>query len=284
MDLLGKKLKQQKELREKAAKKPRKKQEYTQVEIDTGLDDERGGFENDPLPGEEMPIKTKTKNKPLPLIPPTGKASLDKSPKPSQKSRPKGKTMGTGPQQGNTGLTLVQELAKRRTTKGAASSSPTRKNKSHVAESSEGGGSTGEGEACEPLYANTQFSPAHTKKDEVEEDLRYQNCDFDGPPQGPSGTPPASAGPPPPSASQGGGGGASSGGGEGESESQYQNVNYGPPKQQLAPATKKKPKAGTAGSGVGGRSPRLSQAKHMNGSATNNSSGEYQNFQFGKKA
>lgn len=147
MELLGKKLKQQKEMRERA-KKPRRKQEYTPVEVDTGLDDERGGFEND---GEEPSIKMK-KTKPLPAppvksktppTPPSKKSpdrdrsevgsttSLGKSAKTSAKGPPVkvgslsdsgsvgGQLASSGSLSGSTstGLALLQEINEKRRAK-----------------------------------------------------------------------------------------------------------------------------------------------------------------------
>lgn len=290
MDLLGKKLKQQKELREKAAKKPRRKQEYTPVEIDTGLDDEKGGFENDPEPGEETTIKMKSKNKPLPLPP----GAKPKSPRPSpgatlrssakspaelasngdsgrKPSQSQAKTSGTG-------MALIQELTKKKSLKvttskaaGSHNASPLTKrvkenkplpstpkaNKAAPPSSTVDQQVDGE---SEPMYANA-LTPAHAGG------KAYQNCDFSGPP---SATPTSTAGAaPPPGATP-----TSAG-------SEYQNINFGVQK----PQTKKKPK-----SAGGARSPRVASAgthsspggPQVNGSVAGNSaSGEYQNFQFG---
>lgn len=300
MDLLGKKLKQQKELREKA-KRPRKKQEYTPVEVDTGLDDdERGGFENDPEPGEETTIKMKPKNKPLPL-PPTKKAgakTMGRSPKLSPGIKQRNSTMkspsdsasnnqlsdsgrlGKQPQAGvgkqpQAGVALMQELTKKKGLKSTSSkaagsndvvSSPsTRKQKGSKPLPSPPAISTPdhlEGGESEPVYANA-IAPEHVG------DTGYQNCDFDGPP---TGATPTSAGGTP------GAGG----------QSEYQNINFG---VQKPPQTKKKPKINAARSpNTASKNRTHSNAGHThpnaggsqaNGSVAGNSAGEYQNFQFG---
>lgn len=217
MDLLGKKLKQQKELREKAARKPRRKQEYTPVEVDTGLDDERGGFENDPEPGEETSIKMKPRSKPLPLPPsprPEHASSRpsNKSPKPSHgiKQRNSIKSpsdltskndSGRFPNQPQAGVALMQELAKKKQIKstvlkaaGGKDTYPSTNRKSKDTKPLPSIPSTGrtapslppvasavvqeEPEGeSEPMYANTFTADATGSSS-------YQNCDFSGPPGG----------------------------------------------------------------------------------------------------
>lgn len=196
MALLGKKLKQQKELREQA-RKPRRSQQhnYTPVEIDTGLDDEKGGFENDPEPEE---VK---KNKPLPLPPTKNAHSKSPRPSPGVKQRnteppppPSSKEIfpgQNGPQTNAAGTALMQELAKKKALKPASNAdSSLEKKKKYVVQSkpppapSPGKPSPApsrtlagqDGKESEPVYANTQFPPK-------EENSGYQNCDFSGPPQ-----------------------------------------------------------------------------------------------------
>lgn len=302
MDLLGKKLKQQKELREKAAKKPRKKQEYTPVEIDTGLDDERGGFENDPEPepGEETTIRMRPKSKPLPLPPSAKPKSPRISPGAKQQNSVKlpsdsasknqfsgdsGRKSSQSQAKTNSGMALLQELSKKKGLKPTASkaagghdaSPSTRRMKDNkpllsvpntskavLSASFPGTADQQADEESEPVYANTAntLTPSGTA---------YQNCDFSRPP---GATPTSSAGATPTSTS-------------GVME-EYQNINFGVQKQS-APQTKKKPK------GAGGaRSPNVAGKNHshthaspggpqVNGSVAGNSAGEYQNFQFGQK-
>jgi hypothetical protein len=291
MDLLGKKLKHQKELREKA-KKPRKKQEYTPVEIDTGLDDEKGGFENDPEPGETT-ITVKSKNKPLPL-PPTAKPA-GKSPKPSPGVQHRGKSHSSGDavsQPQAAGLALMHEIASKKgglKSKAAGSHGGSSKRKDgkplpSVPDAAKAVTSLAPppadqqgGEECEPVYANT-FAPSQ------DDNTSYQNCDFSGPP---SATPT-----PTPTPATGGTQAATSAATAPAGQSEYQNINFGVQKQ--APQTKKKPK--TAGSGRSpGRSPNVASKNRshssagsnpvggaqVNGSIDANSAGQYQNFQFG---
>ena len=197
MDLLGKKLKQQKELRERAAKKPRKKQEYTPVEVDTGLDDEKGGFENDPEPGEETTIKMKPKNKPLPLPPSAKSKKTSPRPSPNPGAKQWNSVKSQSPdQKPNTGFALMQELSKKTSLKptkaaGGHDASPsTRKTKENkplpsvpkATPTAHFAGSYEQEDAAEsdPVYANAI----------PKADMAYQNCDFSGPP---SATPPPSA-------------------------------------------------------------------------------------------
>ena len=284
MDLLGKKLRQQKELRERA-RAPRKKEEYTPVEIDTGLNDDEGGFENDPQPGENGPppssvIKIKSKNKPLPL-PPTKKPN-GSSPNSTIKSASRqGPTPPTKPKVSADGdATLSNEQGRAPSQKQGGHSIQTKMGMNFIEElvnknkgiSTEKERSippvkpkTSETEAeSEPLYANALSQP----------DSGYQNWDFSGPP--------------PPNAGEQ----THSSTGEptrtvgGEDHSQYQNFTFISQKQP-PPQTKKK----VAKSGQG-NGPNISPKprKHMNdsgaginGSLTDNSASVYQNIDFKKQ-
>ena len=281
MELLGKKLKQQKELREKA-KKPRKKQEYTPVEIDTGLNDDEGGFENDPLPGEEQTIKIKTK--PLPL-PPTKSSGPGTSPRPLSKPKKQGpappKKPGSGldspersstetspaavrsKQLGNpgpsTGMALIQELSNVKKKGGKKPGSnplgggrpPQPPAKPDVSSTSDVAV-----EEDEPVYANTEPLQLDSS-----EDTKYQNWEFNGPPE----TTPS-----------------------GDSGEHYQNVGFKTQKPENPPSTKKKPpKTGPTKSPKPSASSRptnhISSGAQLNGSLHGNSAGEYQNIGFKKQ-
>ncbi len=185
MDLLGKKLKQQKELREKA-KAPRKKQEYTPVEIDVGRDSD--GFENDPLPSEETTIKIRSKKKPLPETPSgkTKKVSVQGGAAPAPKTKPAKKQGPPPPSKsgggggGGGGMAFINELASRNKGKGTAM--PATKDQDNSS-SNTSTSSLGEdrSEECEPVYANT-----------ISQGEPYQNWEFGGPPEVAKTTPPAS--------------------------------------------------------------------------------------------
>lgn len=261
MDLLGKKLKQQKELREKA-KKPRRKQEYTPVEVDTGLDDEKGGFENDPEPGEETAIKMKAKNKPLPL-PPNAKPKKT-SPRPSpgvQRNSVKSSSPGNSRPKANTGMAFMQELSKKASLKAAGSeeaSLSTRKVNKPLPSVPTGSYEQEDSAESDPVYANAMQTG----------DMPYQNCDFSGPP---SATPSSEAPPTTTTSADGAGG-----------QSEYQNINFG----KQPPQTKKKPKSAGTGKPAGknhshSNTGHTHTSSHLNGSVDGNSAGEYQNFQFG---
>lgn len=283
MEELGRKLKHQKELREKA-KKPRKKQEYTPVEIDTGLDDEQGGFENDPLPGEESIIKVKSpKNKPLPAVPPN-KKDPDVSPSsprksstpPATSSKPKARRQtaskdegppagGDGPpathkkpgkSKGANSVAFLQELAaknnKGKVAAGEDSSSSSSNGKHHQISSRPytAGESKFLPQEPEPLYANTDLSQSVPKE--------YENYSFDGPPD------------------------VSGEGSSFSSQSEYENVGFKTKKQQLQPQTKKKPsKSPTptrSSASLKGHGLDKGAGGHVNG--TSGAGSEYQNVNF----
>ena len=284
MNLLEKKLKQQKEAREKK-KKPHRKQEYTPVEIDTGLDDERGGFEND---GEE-PMKFK-KNKPLPL-PPSGKPG-SKSPKvtppvdsavpkklpkphPSPKHKPSGeKGAGSstlGRSGGAGGFALMQELAskKGKPKKMSAAAPPNKTTSSstiaasaHAPDPDDLGG----GEVSEPLYANTaQAQP--------QADAPYQNMEFTGPPD--AGVSKTKTSPTTTTRSLERSDLSAS---EIQSQTEYQNINFN--KKAPPVSSKKKLKSGVHMNGGTAHSnaPRVLPKPQ---GPVNNSEGVYQNTDFG---
>lgn len=308
MDLLGKKLRQQKELREKA-KKPRKKQEYTPVEIDTGLDDENGGFENDPLPDEEPVIRVKSadkpKNKPLPL-PPTKKLhhpersgpSPEVSPKragPSPPAKPKPGMSHKPPPASDSGrnqpgvakkskgapsgvgMALMQELAQRGKKSPSshpkkASPSPQRTKTSPQISPSTAlpPPETDNTSESEPLYANTAEVPKQSTP-AMEDDFHYQNCEFDGPPPPPTAAP---GNPSPPTLNKNPTGGPS----------EYQNFNFITQKQP-SPGGPTKKKKGPPSSGQRrplNASPRVQSSPHvMNGSSEQGpGGGVYQNYKF----
>ncbi len=291
MGLLEKKLKQQKEQRERA-KKPRKKQEYTPVEVDTGLDDERGGFEND---GEEPAMKIK-KIKPLP-VPPTKKPGskspsatrqsppVEASPKPLPKlpgaSKKKASTLGRGR---NTGFTLMQELASKKGKPSKSSDSeggdqsPPSKTTSMSAISSLSQDS-GAG-VCEPLYANTAQPKAP-----------YQNMEFNGPPNAGPGSAGASKKTFPPTATKPPTSTSTSDLSGAGSQSEYQNINFNVKKQSPATSTKKKTRAGAHMNGS--VSPKISPAMdytpshntpshHHSEPSHDNSEAVYQNTTFSR--
>ena len=279
MSLLEKKLKQQKEQRERA-KKPRKTQEYTPVEMDTGLDDDEGVFEND---GEE-PMKVKTKNKPLPL-PPTKKTG-GKSPKiphPEDKSSPnvqpkpqkKSSTLGRGAQT-STGMALMQEFASKKgklpKSSAITDSPPTQRSQHHTPPPNKTTSASAiaqvnpEAEQSEPLYANTAQPKADTP---------YQNMEFNGPPAGPAGGGARKTSPPMTTKSS-----TSDLSGAGHSQSEYQNFNFNA-KKQPPPAAKKKPRAHMNGS----TSPRINSSPDNSPTSPkhNNSEGVYQNTTFNRR-
>lgn len=255
MNLLEKKLKQQKEQREKA-KKPRKKVEYTPVEVDTGLDDERGGFEND-----DEAMKIKPKNKPLPA-PPTNKTG-SKSPRPQESQKRKAATLGRPAG----GVALMQEFTSK---KGKPKSSDTTQKHSLPGKTpSASVSSLSQDEQAEPLYANTAQPSADTP---------YQNMDFDGPPPAsPAGGRTSKTSPPThtkKSASELVGTGTTAG-------TEYENFGFGG-KKQPPPAARKPGRSGAHMNG--GTSPKLATSPNNSPTIPSHNSSEsiYQNTAFTK--
>ena len=265
MDLLGKKLKEQKMKREQA-RKPRKRQEYTPVEMDSGMNTEEG-FENDPQPprgSKEKAIKIKsTKEKPLPA-PPTNKKppSHARTDPPSPKSPMTPKRVAPGPpsakankKQGPTAplkpngssstsnFARLQEIAKL---------SYPGQTPSPQLSATQGSLSPGEqedlGEEMEPMYANS--ADASTSQDPLmDSGDGYQNWEFNGPPKPSEAAGPASQKaslkPSAPVAST-----------AADDDNQYQNVNFqtaksakkNPTKSSPRPSTKASPRPSTKAS------------------------------------
>ncbi len=239
MDMLGKKLKEQKEKKEKA-RKPRKRQEYTPVEMDSGLNTEEG-FENDPEPSspsaggsKETAIRLKsTRDKPLPA-PPTSK----KPPSPShldpasQKPSGSARKVAPGPpsakptkkkgslKTGN--FAHLQEIA----SKGIMGQKPSSKSPLSPTSSSSQGFDHGEEAAVmEPMYANTADSSSASQPTDAKEG--YQNWEFNGPPSTTAKPKANAAAPPPPTSKKNSLKTSSSASAAAvDDDNQYQNVNF----------------------------------------------------------
>ena len=207
MELLGKKLKEQKEKREKSKKA--KRQEYTPVELDSGMDNKET-FENDPLlpfVAKDVPLKPKlTKDKPLPA-PPTKKkvanATLEThsnktTPSQSKPSKKRSHAPPPPPQKqvaspiGIAGeIARIHEAARRKQSEGAQPfSGTTTQHSAHIKHMDSPNSSMAhsfdevqelEG-IMEPLYANTASTTSSTHSLSQPNETSYQNVDFSGPP------------------------------------------------------------------------------------------------------
>ena len=201
MAVLSKKLKEQKE--KKKSKAPCKWQEYTQVEVDSGMNNEEI-FENDPLPapdptgGKVTPKPKLTKVKPLPLVPTKKKtvsestSSRTFSPKrvapapPPAKSKPTNKQSTSSQKQSSSGG-AGEEVIKRSNSEGQKipkATHPLNTSTHHLHGDSSHTSLTQSQDMLgeeEPMYANT--SSNSLSQPTPDDSHLYQNCDFNGPPR-----------------------------------------------------------------------------------------------------
>ena len=312
MDLLGKKLKEQKEKREKS-RKPRKRQEYTAVELDSGMNtDEK--FENDPQPpsssmggSKETSIKIKsTREKPLPA-PPTSKkppspshadptplkpATTTKKVLPTTPSaKPGRKQSNTQKSQGNSGsFARLQEIAKQ----GFQLPGQTGPSRNSVHQSAgaaaEPMSSDSQQDAgiMEPMYANTA-NPSAAQGPKEEAGDGYQNWEFKGPPTGTSTSQGKAALKPTPSAgtskSQGKAAlkptpSASTTTAAADEDNQYQNIHFQTNKSAKTKTSKPSPRPSSKSVSSAKKATTQQSAPQANASAYADDASVYQNVGF----
>jgi len=309
MNALGKKLKEQKEKREKS-RKPRKRQEYTPVEMDSGMNtDEK--FENDPQPlsssmggSKEPSIKLKTtREKPLPA-PPTSKkppspshsdptspksaVSTKKVPpasaaKPSKKHSNTLKSQGTTSSPGN--FARLQEIAKQGFQL-PGQTGPT-KNSLHPSSVAADYSSDSQEDAgiMEPMYANTA-SPSTAQDPKEEAGDGYQNWEFKGPPTAASSAPSKATLKPTPSASTTTTTTTSTA--AADDDNQYQNIHFQTNKSAKTktsktsprPASKPSPRPSSKSVSSAKKAPQQQSAPQANASAYADDASVYQNVGF----